>query len=42
MVKNLPADAGFDHWLGKISRGRKCHLTAVFLPGKIPWTEGTW
>ena len=29
----------FDHWLGKIPWRRKCHPTAVLLPGKIPWTE---
>ena len=41
MVKNLPAkardarDVGFDSWVGKISRSRKWHPTAVFLPGKF-------
>jgi len=31
---------GFNPWVRKISWKRKWQCTPVFLPGKIPWTEG--
>ena len=33
MVKNLPANAGFDPWVGKIPWRRKWQPTRIFLPG---------
>ena len=34
VVKNLPANAGFDPWVGKIPGRMKWLPTPVFLPGK--------
>ena len=49
VVKNLLANAGdrrkrrgFDPWVGKIPWKKKWQPTPVFLPEKIPWTEGDW
>ena len=47
VVKNLPANAGFVHWAGKIPWRRAWQSTPVFffffhtsiLDGRIPWTE---
>ena len=30
---------GFNPWVGKIPWRQQWQPTAVFLPGKIPWTE---
>ena len=45
VVKSPPANAGdakdaFQPLVGKISWRKKGQPTQVFLPGKIPWTEG--
>ena len=36
VVKNPPANAGFNPWVRKIPWRRKWQLTPVFLPGKSP------
>ena len=33
---------GFDPWVWKIPWRREWQPIPVFLPGKIPWTRGTW
>ena len=34
VVKDPPANAGFDPWVGKIPWNRQWQATTVFLPGK--------
>ena len=39
VVKNLPANSGFDHWVGKIPWRKKRQPTPVFLPERFMGRE---